>query len=301
MPASGQDNGSAVLRIGELSRRVGVSEHVLRAWEGRYGLLKPARSEGGYRLYSEADARRIRRMQTYLAGGLAAAQAARAAIDEDQSVASAVDAEASDADPAELLESADALRQALDTMDEPAAQASLDRLLTAFTVETVLRDALVPYLHELGERWSRGAVSVAQEHFASHVIRGRLASLARGWGNGLGPYALLACPPGEEHDLALLIFGIVLNRCGWRVAYLGADTPMDDVIATTGELRPRLVLMAATAPERFSAVGPALKRLGRLTPLALAGAGASQRLADRVGAQLVNGDPVTAAETFRAR
>jgi len=112
---------------------------------------------------------------------------------------------------------------------------------------------------------------------------------------------LLACPPGEQHDLALLMFGIVLNRSGWRVAYLGSNTPMDDVIATADELGPRLVLMAATAPGRFSAVGSALERLGRLAPLALAGAGASKKLADRVGAQLVTADPVTAAETFRAR
>src|SRR5665213_2805717 len=119
MSGSGQDEGSPALRIGELSRRVGVSEYVLRAWERRYGLLKPARSEGGYRLYSEADAQRIRHMQTYLAGGLAAAQAARAAIDEDQTVASAIDTRASDADPADLPGPAGALRQALDTMDEP--------------------------------------------------------------------------------------------------------------------------------------------------------------------------------------
>ena len=75
---------TAVLRIGELSRRVGVSEHVLRAWESRYGLLKPARSAGGYRLYSEGDQSRVRRMQGHLAGGLAAAQAARAAIADEQ-------------------------------------------------------------------------------------------------------------------------------------------------------------------------------------------------------------------------
>lgn len=63
---------AAVLRIGELSRRVGVSEHVLRAWESRYGLLRPQRSAGGYRLYSEDDQNRVRRMQVHLAGGLAA-------------------------------------------------------------------------------------------------------------------------------------------------------------------------------------------------------------------------------------
>ena len=76
-------DGSPVLRIGELSRRLGVSDHVLRAWESRYGLLQPVRSAGGFRLYSEADARRVRRMQAHLARGLSAAEAARAVLGED--------------------------------------------------------------------------------------------------------------------------------------------------------------------------------------------------------------------------
>src|ERR1700757_4060477 len=75
--------GRPLLRIGELSRRLGVSDHVLRAWESRYGLLKPVRSAGGFRLYSEADALRVRQMQAHLAHGLSAAEAARAVLGED--------------------------------------------------------------------------------------------------------------------------------------------------------------------------------------------------------------------------
>src|ERR1700722_10286071 len=75
--------GAPVLRIGELSRRLGVSDHVLRAWESRYGLLQPVRSAGGFRLYSEADESRVRRMQAHLARGLSAAEAARAVLGED--------------------------------------------------------------------------------------------------------------------------------------------------------------------------------------------------------------------------
>src|SRR5690349_24662351 len=71
----------AELRIGELSRRLGVSDHVLRAWERRYGLLRPVRTTGGFRLYSEADLDRVRRMQAYLDQGLSAAEAARAVLD----------------------------------------------------------------------------------------------------------------------------------------------------------------------------------------------------------------------------
>ena len=77
-----QEPLTGVLRIGELSRRLGVSDHVLRAWERRYGLLHPVRSAGGFRLYSEADLRRVRRMQAHLAQGLSPAEAARAAITE---------------------------------------------------------------------------------------------------------------------------------------------------------------------------------------------------------------------------
>ncbi len=79
-----QETPSARVRIGELGRRVGVSDHVLRAWERRYGLLRPVRSPGGYRLYSDADERRIRRMQAHLAAGLSAAEAARAALSDER-------------------------------------------------------------------------------------------------------------------------------------------------------------------------------------------------------------------------
>jgi MerR family transcriptional regulator, light-induced transcriptional regulator len=290
-----QEKKSAVLRIGELSRRVGVSEYVLRAWESRYGLLKPARSAGGYRLYSEDDEGRVARMQAHLADGLAAAQAARAAIADEQPAqigAGAVGAPRR----ADLVDSAHALRRTLVEMDEPGAQAVLDRLLTDFTVESVLRDVLMPYLHELGERWEQGAVSVAQEHFASHVVRGRLSGLARGWGSGRGPHALLACPPGELHEIALLAFGIVLNRNGWRVRYLGADTPMADLIQVASETRPTLVVLSGTTSERFVAVEPELASLAGIATLALAGEGATKNLADATGAQLITGDPVTAAQ-----
>ena len=303
-------NEAAVLRIGELSRRVGVSEHVLRAWESRYALLQPQRSAGGYRLYSETDQNRVRRMQVHLASGLAAAQAAQAVLAEDQRGASAEEklgtiaedqrgtiADVVDAAPrADLVDSAVALAQALDELDEPAAQAVLDRLLTDFTVQTVLRDVLLPYLDELGARWEQGSASVAQEHFASHVIRGRLAGLARGWGNGRGPKALLACPPDEMHDLALIVFGIVLNRGGWRVEYLGANTPMLDMIQVTSQTQPSLVVMAASIPERFEAVVSELTQLAYLAPLVLAGAGATEEIAQRAGARLITEDPVTAAE-----
>jgi MerR family transcriptional regulator, light-induced transcriptional regulator len=289
--------GSPVLRIGELSRRLGVSDHVLRAWESRYGLLQPVRSAGGFRLYSEADALRIRRMQAHLAHGLSAAEAARAVLGEDRVAGTDLGrAVRPDRAPSTASELPGALRRALDTFDEPAAQAVLDRLVFDLSLTTVLRNVVVPYLAELGERWEQGTASVAQEHFASNVIRGRLAGLARGWGNGHGPRAVLACPPGELHDLALMVFGIVLNRNGWRIDYLGMSTPVEELTRAVDAIRPDLVVLAATLPENLEALATPLTALARRAPLVLAGAGATPEIAGAVGARLLAGDPVTEAE-----
>jgi MerR family transcriptional regulator, light-induced transcriptional regulator len=306
-----QPDPPAVLRIGELSRRLGVSDHVLRAWERRYGLLRPVRSAGGFRLYSEADEARVRRMQELQAQGLSAAEAARAALTETQAAptGAAADGRGGGADAGGggadarggLADGRNALDHALGNLDEPAAQAVLDRLLTTFTVETVLREVVLPYLRDLGERWQSGVISVGQEHFASNLIRGRLAALARGWGHGQGPRAVLACPPGELHDLPLLAFGIALNRNGWRIGYLGADTPIDDLLRTAADIGPDLVVLAATTPERFDGTARGLARLARVSRLALGGRGATAAFARRVGAQLLTEDPVTAAERVSRR
>ena len=287
-------NERPTLRIGELSRRLGVSDHLLRAWETRYGLLHPFRSTGGYRLYSEADADRIRRMQELLGTGLSAAQAAQTVLAE----ADGGSAPPIAAGGVEVSELSTALREALEAFDEPAAQAVLDRLLSELSVPTVLRDVVMPYLADLGARWQDGTASVAQEHFASFVIRGRLAGLARGWGSGRGPRAVLACPALELHDLALMVFGIMLNRQGWRIDYLGTSTPVEDLTRAAETTFPELVVIAASTPDVIEPLRGELAALASRFPLALAGAGVSAELANAVGARHLPGDPVTEAEQF---
>jgi DNA-binding transcriptional MerR regulator len=279
-------------RIGELSRRTRVSAQLLRTWERRYWLLQPARSPGGYRLYTEADEQRIRRMQDHLAQGLSAAEAARAALRPDAAVTSPAPGQG-------LADGTAALAASLDAFDEPAAQAVLDRLLADFTVESVLSQVILPYFHDLGQRWATGQASVACEHFASNIVRGRLAGLARGWGDGHGPRAILACPPGEQHDLGLMAHGIVLHRNGWRVHYLGTDTPIGELTQATADIRPELAVLAAVTPSRYLPHTADLARLAAVTPLGLAGAGATQAITASTGARLLADDPVT--EAHRAR
>jgi DNA-binding transcriptional MerR regulator len=299
---SSPDQGG--LRIGALSSRVGLSTHTLRAWESRYGVLDPTRSAGGYRLYSPADEARIERMKRLLAEGLAPAQAAEVVLADPTGAAppvTAVPASSTDhRDHVGFEGVKEDLRRALDAFDEPAAQAVLDRALGDLSLNSVLRGVVVPYLADLGDRWEQGTATVAQEHFASNVLRGRLAGLARGWGAGGGPSAVLACPPGELHDLALLVFGIVLARRGWAVTYLGTSTPVEELTSAVQATSPILVVVASTDPARFEHVAAELAALAGRSTLALAGAGATASLAERLGATLLDGDPVTQAELVKA-
>jgi DNA-binding transcriptional MerR regulator len=274
------------LRIGELSRRVGVSPELLRAWERRYHLLQPARSSGGFRLYSEADELRVRRMQGYLERGLSAAEAARIALNGSEA------AEAPGTPS--LAEYADRLREALERYDEPSAHAIVDRLLATISTETVLAEIVLPMLRSLGDRWQAGEITIAQEHFASNVLRGRLMGLARGWGNGSGSTALLACPAGELHDLPLVIFGIWLHGLGWRIAFLGADTPIATIEQAAATLAPSAVVLTAVTPARLRSIERELAKLAARTTVAIGGSGAEPELARRVGALYLEGDPVSA-------
>jgi MerR family transcriptional regulator, light-induced transcriptional regulator len=278
-----------VLRIGELSRRTGVSPELLRAWERRYGLLRPTRTPSGLRLYSDGDVERVRLMREHIGRGLAAAEAAALAARDDTETAPA-------GAPALSLDAARReLADALDRFDEPAAQAVLDRLLAAATVDTLLGDVVLPYLSELGDRWERGEASIAHEHFASGVLRGRLLGLARGWGLGVGPLAVLACLPGELHDLGLIAFGLALRARGWRVVYLGQDAPLDTVEEACRRLDPALVVLSAVDGERARALAEPLRRLADSRRVAVGGPAAGGLEPD--GVLRLGSDP--AAEAAR--
>jgi MerR family transcriptional regulator, light-induced transcriptional regulator len=281
---------AARVRIGELSRRTGVSAELLRAWEQRYGLLRPERSAGGFRLYSAGDESRVRRMTALIASGVSASEAAaRATSDEPVTIEGA----ATD-------EFAVELRAALDRFDAEGAHDVLDRLLATVSVEVAITEVLVPFLHELGQRWERGSATVAQEHFASNLVRGRLLGIARGWASGSGPAFVLACPPGEEHDLGLVMFGIALARRGARVVFLGADTPVATIAESLREVAPAGLVIAVARAEPLAAAAAELESVGRDVAVYVGGPGVDERLVEGFGGRLLEGDPVAAARAMTA-
>ena len=238
---------------------MGVSPGTLRAWERRYGLPEPRRTDGGYRLYTAEDEARIRELTRLRGQGVATAEAARLArevphlaVETGSGTATAGQAAPSQAGarvagraapreegvgasaPAPLRipvagDRIERLALALDAFDERAANAVLDDAVASLSLSAFLEgaDPSVPTrTWETGG--SEGDTTPAQEHFASNLIRGRLFGMGRGWGTGKGPLAVLACPAGERHDLGLVSFGLLLRERGWRIAYFGQDTPVPE-------------------------------------------------------------------------
>ena len=277
----GEGAPESLVRIGELARRAGVPTSTLRAWERRYGVVEPIRGDSGYRLYSEADERRLRRMLDLVGSGLAPAEAARR-----------VRAEGDEPDGAGLTAAGDLrdeLAASLAAFDEHRANLVLDRAVTILSIDALLDDVLLPVLRGL-----HGG-TIGQEHFASNIIRGRLMALARGWGGGAGRLALLACPEGELHDLGLIAFGLSLRSRGWRVSFLGANTPIAALTESADEIEPEVVVLSAFTERAFSMIEGDLIELAARRPLHLAGPGADGELAGQAGLGRLAAGPVGAA------
>ncbi len=279
---------SGPLRIGEFARRVGVNAELLRAWERRYGLLTPIRSPGGFRLYTAEDAERVAGMRRSLDAGLSAAEAARVALEDSRPTDGLLD------------DAAARLLARIRDYDEAGVQGVLDESFAAFGVEAVLGEVILPALTRVGDDWAQGTLDISQEHFASNLIRGRLLALARLWGRGGGPLALLACAPGEQHDISLLAFGLVLRSHGWRILFLGADTPIATLMEAVKTTEPALAVVTSFDPALLEAEADALRRLARLVRLVLSGPGVSDPFCARLGVRRLDGNLVAAANEIAA-
>ncbi|WP_186526160.1 MerR family transcriptional regulator [Leekyejoonella antrihumi] len=282
---------TTALRIGELSRRVGVNAHTLRAWESRYGLLRPTRTASGYRLYGPIDERRILAVLKARQEGVSVSVAVRRVLQDERSslveptVLPVGPDGASSGHPIGVHAAyIQALQRAADRFDDAAAHAALDEAFATLALGDVVDDVILPFLQQLGRQWADGTGTVACEHFASQLVRRRLSALTLAWGSARGPAAVLACPSGEQHDIALLCFGLLLGRQDWRIHYLGADTPASDVQEVVDRVAPAVVVLAGTREE---ALAVALDNIGGVS-VCIAGAGATGELAAASGAMLLS-------------
>lgn len=221
--------------IKEAAARAGVSVPVLRAWERRYGVVRPPRTASNYRRYDDESVARLRTMRGLIAQGWSPSAAAAAILAGEAPVPSA----APGTQVPGLPQSAAAgngselgarFLSASQAMDSQALELVLDDLFSRGSFERVTGELLFPSLRRLGDAWERGAVTVAGEHLASHAVLRRLAQALDGAGRSITgrPRVVVGLPPGARHELGALAFAVAARRAGLTVDYLGADLPVDD-------------------------------------------------------------------------
>jgi len=268
------------LNIAALARRTGVPADTIRKWEQRYGVLRPERTTGGQRRYSEEDVARVEWLKARLSEGYRIGEAA--------TLLGSVPL-ATPASPDELRE---ALAGAVVQNDLPSLIALVDQALALNQLEDALTDVLAPALAAVGESWEAGEISVAQEHLASGVVRAHLERLLADSRAAIRGTAVLACAPGERHELGLLMLAVLLRADGWQVAYLGADTPVGDAVALAEESGARLLCFSATMVESGDRVHDELagRRLPEGLQVVVGGAGIEKEVARELGVRYLNGD-----------
>lgn len=203
--------------VKQVSSLTGVSEATLRVWERRYKVVEPSRSSSGYRQYDDEQVAVLRAMVALVSSGVPASTAAET-----------VRTSGTGGPDRTLLPDLPTLVGAATTADPRELDAVLDTAFSGDSFEAVV-DAWLPLaLRQLGEAWESGAISVAQEHFASSAVLRHLSTQFERADPGDGVPVLVGLAQGGRHELMLLAFAICLRRRGVNAIYLGADVPVED-------------------------------------------------------------------------
>ena len=254
------------LRIGAVSRRTGVAVTTLRAWESRYGVLRPSRTEGGHRLYSEEDVDRVLAVLRLTAQGWSVGAAA-ASITAERSpsrLGLVPDLDDAPAGPAPDVTSERAraeLARAVRAYDASAAEGVLDESIARLGVAFALEQVVMPVMRDLGEGWQEDPSLIAAEHFATNSLRPRLMRIVTTARSSTAPRCVAAAPAGEDHELGVLAAAAVAADLGFQVTYLGARTPCVALERSVATLKPDVVLVGAVtarAGREFVAAPPEL-------------------------------------------
>ncbi len=259
-PAADQTTAPTELYpIRTVASLTGVNPITLRAWERRYGLIRPTRTDSGHRLYTREQIEQIQRVLALLEKGIPISQ-----------VRQVIEARAQAAAPAATAGPWPAYRErmvsAITRFDENALEDTYNEALALHPTDLVTRRLLLPLLEELGERWASAEGSVAEEHFFGVYLRNKLGARFhhRARGN-TGPKLLIACLPGELHEIGALLFALAVQELGYRIVLLGANMPLGDLpvvvrraaidaIVLSGSVTPAPELLTADLPRLVAAV-----------------------------------------------
>jgi DNA-binding transcriptional MerR regulator len=244
--------------IGVVARMTNIPVATLRVWERRYDFPESSRTAGGHRLYSEKEILRLRWVKARIDEGMQTGRAIQA-LKHLETEDSLPDTPLTAQKPAVRIRqpSQEPVEASLDTFRQRLTAAFIEHnleyagqilgdILALYPLEKLLLEVIQPALVEIGQAWHDGEINVATEHLATNFIRNRMLMwLTTGPPTYKVPPVVLACAPGELHEITLLMFGVLLRRQRWPVSYLGQALPLEDLAAFVEETHPDVVVLVA--------------------------------------------------------
>ena len=246
-------------RIKTVAALLGVPRNTLIAWERRYGAVCPDRTQSGHRRYSSEDIATLQAIVALMGEGLRISEAVEIVRGEPEKAPAEAGATRSLVEP---------LIKSLLAYDQDGA-ARVWRGAEGMSFQARIHDVVLPGLRLLGDGWTAGVVSVAQEHYASDFFRRQLMGMLLALDHGPigGPRVVCACPDGESHELGLLSAAVLLALRGCRVVWLGASVPQTDLVGVVRELLPIRVVIAVTVRQDREALLSWVCALRRVLPM----------------------------------
>ena len=256
--------------IAVVSRRTGVNQLLLRAWERRYGVIVPGRTATGRRLYSDADLEKLLLLRQLTDADHRIGDVAHLPIPELRALASDLPGPPPrpSTDAAAAVGAGELLDQAIDAvrgLDHAALERLLERGAVTMSKPALRRDLIVPLMVRIGEMWRCGDLRVAQEHMASAIVRTFLTTMnARHPIPAGAPTLIVATPVGQWHELGALMAASHALEAGWDVLYLGASLPAEEIAGAAASRRARAVLLNLVYPAADPNLDAELRQLRRL-------------------------------------
>jgi DNA-binding transcriptional MerR regulator/methylmalonyl-CoA mutase cobalamin-binding subunit len=244
--------------IGYVSRRTGLSTHVIRAWERRYNAVSPKRTDTTRRLYSEADIDRLKLLQSLSVSGLSIGQIANRSTAElkrlvvdlsepDESPRTRLDIDSIDSD--HIVSIMRECQSSIEAMDAKALDAALTSSRVAFSEQAILDELIGPLLTWVGDRWHEGKVRAGQEHLATVVVKSFLNQIRRSVSAGVdAPSAIISTPAGELHELGALMSATIAALEGWDAIYLGPNLPSTELANAVARRKAIILALSVAAP-----------------------------------------------------
>lgn len=240
---------NGLIPIRSVSSLTGVNPVTLRAWERRYGLIKPVRTPKGHRLYTMADVERINQVLALLDAGMAISQVGQVLAKGPVTVAPE---DQEEFDPWGDYQRR--LMQAISAFNDRALNDIYNEALALYPVDIVTSRMIVPLLRELGWRWEQSQEGgVAEEHFFSMFLRNKLGARFHHLNRDLpGPRLVVSCLPEERHEVGALLFALAALDRGYPIVLLGGDTPLSELAITWQRTQAQAIVLSGSAltPER---------------------------------------------------